>query len=185
MQIRTLRSCSLKKRRLKRELINLYKYCVRRSKEHRARNTWNTEIQEIQFKHKITLIYYQGGQTREQVAQRGCGVTIPGNIENPTQHSPGQTAPADPALNRGVALDELQLSLPAIFPFSLKLIVDSNCNLLRRSVQFLNYFSPKTREMSHKVTWSYIKFTNSPSLALLGQHLTLKIHTIKCFLICS
>lgn len=35
-------------------------------KEHRGRNTGNTEIKEIQ---NIKLIYYEGGQTFEQVVQ--------------------------------------------------------------------------------------------------------------------
>ena len=84
MQMRTLSSFSLKKRRLKGNLINLYKYWTRGSKEHRARNTGNTEIQEIQFKHKIKLICCECGQTLEQFAQRGCGGTIPGDIQNPS-----------------------------------------------------------------------------------------------------
>lgn len=165
MQIRTLSLFSLKKRRLKGNLINLYKHWARGSKEHRTRHT---EIQEVQFKCKVKLIYYEGGQALEQIAQRCCGVALPGDIQNPTQHSPGQTAPADPALSRRVGWDELQRSLPALFPFSPDLIMDSNCNLLRRSVQFLNYFSPKTWEMSHEDVCSYIKLINSPSLTLLG-----------------
>lgn len=74
-------------------------------KEHRGRNTGNTEIKEIQ---NIKLIYYEGGQTFEQVVQWGCRVAIPGDTQNPTQHSPEQSAPADSALSRKVGLDLFQ-----------------------------------------------------------------------------
>ena len=97
MQSRTLSSLSLKKSRLKGNLINLYKYQAGGSKELRARNTGNTDIQEIQSTHKIKLIYYEGGRTLEQVAQRVCGIAIPGDTQTPTQHSPGQVALGDPA----------------------------------------------------------------------------------------
>lgn len=33
-------------------------------------------IQEIPFKHKKRLFYCDGGQTLEEVSQRGCGVSI-------------------------------------------------------------------------------------------------------------
>jgi len=47
-----------------------------------------------------------------QAAQRGCGVSILGGIENLTVHSQDQLAPSDPAL-QGVGLD---ISLDAFQP---------------------------------------------------------------------
>ncbi|KAK4809646.1 hypothetical protein QYF61_002102 [Mycteria americana] len=41
--------------------------------------------------------YCEGGQTLEQVAQAGCGVSILGYIQNPTGRGAEQTALADPA----------------------------------------------------------------------------------------
>lgn len=43
-------------------------------------------------KHKETLFHCEGGQTLHQVAQRGCGVSIPGDIGNQLGWGP---APAD------------------------------------------------------------------------------------------
>jgi len=41
-----------------------------------------------------------GGQTLEQVAQIGYGISICGDIQNLTGHSPVQLALTDPALSR-------------------------------------------------------------------------------------
>lgn len=38
--------------------------------------------------------YYEGGKTLEEFAQRGCGVSVLEDIQNPTGHGPGQLAPA-------------------------------------------------------------------------------------------
>lgn len=43
--------------------------------------------------------------------QRGCGFPIPGDIQNPTGHSPEQPALVDPAFSREFGLDDLQRSL--------------------------------------------------------------------------
>lgn len=39
----------------------------------------------------------EGGQTQQHVAQRGCGVSTLGDIQNPTRQYHGQPAPVDPA----------------------------------------------------------------------------------------
>jgi len=39
----------------------------------------------------------EGGQTLAQVVHRGCAVSLLGDIQNPTGHSSGQRAVADPA----------------------------------------------------------------------------------------
>jgi len=48
------------------------------------------------------------GQTLAQVAWRGCGVLIPGDIQNLTGYGPGQPAVAGPDLSRWDGLDDLQ-----------------------------------------------------------------------------
>lgn len=42
------------------------------------------QIQEITFKHKENPSTFEGSQTLEHVSQRGCGVFIPGDVQNPT-----------------------------------------------------------------------------------------------------
>ena len=54
----------------------------------------------------------EGSQTVEQVAQRGCGLSIFGDTQNLTGHGPGQPAVADPALSRGLALTISPSPLP-------------------------------------------------------------------------
>lgn len=44
-----------------------------------------------------TLFSYEGGQTLEQVACRGSRVSICGDTQNPTRHSPEHPALVDPA----------------------------------------------------------------------------------------
>jgi len=46
----------------------------------------------------------------ERVVQKGCGIVVLGDIQNPTGHDPGQPALADPDLSSGVGLDNLQRS---------------------------------------------------------------------------
>jgi len=43
--------------------------------------------------------------------QGGCGVSILGDIQNPAGHSPEQPAIADPTLNQGIYMDDLQRCL--------------------------------------------------------------------------
>lgn len=42
------------------------------------------------------LSYCEGGQTLDQVAQRWCGVSILGDIQNLDEHGPRQPAIVDP-----------------------------------------------------------------------------------------
>lgn len=44
----------------------------------------------------------------QQAAQIGCGVSVLGDTKNPHGYGPGQPAPADPALRRGMGLEDLQ-----------------------------------------------------------------------------
>jgi len=96
--------------------MNVYEYMMGGNEEEsqtlfsralcRDKGQWaQTETQEIPSEHKITLIYCQGGQTLEWIAQTGCGVSIHGGIQSPTGRDPGQPALADP-VSAGV-LDEV------------------------------------------------------------------------------
>ncbi|KAK4826406.1 LOW QUALITY PROTEIN: hypothetical protein QYF61_008693, partial [Mycteria americana] len=90
------------------DLINVYKYLMGGVKKteagssqwYPAKKQWTQiEIQEIPFKHK-KLFYC----TLEQVAQRGCRVSVLRGIQNLTGHSPVQ-----PALKSNKAVKELTL----------------------------------------------------------------------------
>jgi len=48
----------------------------------------------------------------KQVAQRGCGVSFSGGIQDPPGPGPVQPAVGDPASAGGVGLDDPQRSLP-------------------------------------------------------------------------
>lgn len=52
--------------------------------------------QEIPSKKKKIRFYYKDGHTLEQVAQKGCKVSISGDSQNPTGHNPRQWAVGDP-----------------------------------------------------------------------------------------
>lgn len=41
-----------------------------------------SESESTPFKDKVKLVYCKGGQTLEEVAQRSCGLSILGDIEN-------------------------------------------------------------------------------------------------------
>ena len=59
------------------------------------------EIPEIPLKHENSFCC-DGDCIPEQVAPRGCGVSVLGDIKNPTGHGPGQPALVDPTLSRGL-----------------------------------------------------------------------------------
>lgn len=53
------------------------------------------------------VLYREVDQTLEQVSHGGCGVSILGDIQNPTGHCPRQCAPTDSAWRRRVGLGDL------------------------------------------------------------------------------
>jgi len=55
--------------------------------------------------------FFESHKALEQAAQRGCGVSFSGDIENPPGQGPVQPAVGDPASAGGVGLDDPQRSL--------------------------------------------------------------------------
>lgn len=64
------------------------------------------------------LFYYLSGQTLEQIAERGCEVSILADIQKPTGHGPKQTAVADAVLSSELGHDDLQKPLLTSIHFS-------------------------------------------------------------------
>lgn len=67
------------------------------------------EIWKILLQPKIKTSLLWGRQTLEVVSQRSYGVSICGEIQNPVGHDLGHTAVDDPALSRGVELDDREI----------------------------------------------------------------------------
>lgn len=63
----------------------------------RANGSW-----KFFFKQKKHIFYSEGDQTQKEVAQRGCGISILGGIQNLTGHYPRPLAPADCAWAGGL-----------------------------------------------------------------------------------
>jgi len=61
-----------------------------------------TEAQEVPFEHEDDLLYFEGDRALEQVAQRCCGVSFSGGIDDPPGRCPVQHALGDPALAGGL-----------------------------------------------------------------------------------
>jgi len=61
-----------------------------RGKGHKLKQDVSSECQEM-------LFHCEGDQALVQVAWRGCGVSIFGDIQTPSGHGPGKTALGSPA----------------------------------------------------------------------------------------
>ena len=70
----------------------------------------HSETQEVPSEHQETFLHREGDQVLGQVAQGRCRVSILGDIQKPSGHSPGQLALGD--LSRGAGPDDLQRSFP-------------------------------------------------------------------------
>jgi len=61
-----------------------------------------TEAQEVPSEHEEELHDSEGDGALEQAAQRGCGVSFSGDIQDPPGQVPVQPAVADPASAAGL-----------------------------------------------------------------------------------
>ncbi|KAK4830129.1 hypothetical protein QYF61_008556 [Mycteria americana] len=106
---------SLEERSLGGDTIHAYKYLMERSKEDGVR-LFSVESSDRTRGHKLKhkgfrkkkLYYCEGGQTLELAAQRGCGLSILGNMQDLAGRGFEQPALTDHALGKQVGLDELQ-----------------------------------------------------------------------------
>lgn len=90
---------------------------VKQAPLHGERYQTQTDVQKIPFKCK-------GGQVLEQVAQRGCGVSMLEDIQKLMERDPKQCAPAEFFWSKGIELDHfqkcLQTSALTVVPFIVK-----------------------------------------------------------------
>jgi len=71
-----------------------------------------TEAWEVLSEHEEELLPSEGNGALEQAAQRGCGVSFSGDIQDPAGHCPVQPVLGDPASAGEVGLGDPQRSLP-------------------------------------------------------------------------
>ena len=55
-----------------------------------------TEAEEVLSEHEEELLHPEGDGALEQAAQRGCGVSFSGDIQDPPGQAPEQPAVGDP-----------------------------------------------------------------------------------------
>ena len=61
-----------------------------------------TEAEEVPAEHEQEFLPSEGDGALDRVAQRGCGVSFSGDIQDPSQQGPLQTALGDPVLAEGL-----------------------------------------------------------------------------------
>ena len=76
----------------------LFSGAQRQDKGQRAQ----TEAEEVPAEHEEELLPSEGVRALEQAAQGGCGVSLPGDIQDPPGQGPVQPAVGDPALAGGL-----------------------------------------------------------------------------------
>jgi len=76
----------------------LFSGAQRQDKGQRAQ----TEAEEAPAEHEEELLHSEGDRAPEQVAQRCCGVSFSGDIQDPSRQGPVQPALGDPASAGGL-----------------------------------------------------------------------------------
>ena len=61
-----------------------------------------TEAQEVPSEHEEELLHCEGDRALEQAAHRDYGFLFSGRVQDPSGHSPVQSASGDPALAGGL-----------------------------------------------------------------------------------
>lgn len=118
-RLRELGLFSLKKRRLRADLVNVCKYLRGECREDGAGHVPSNWMRDDghKLKHRKFWLNMAGHffavrvTALEQIAQRGCGVSFSGDTQNQHRCHPAQRALGDPA-QQGFGLDNLQRSLP-------------------------------------------------------------------------
>jgi len=63
-----------------------YELCAQHISEIKCDHKWAQT--EVTYDHQDTFFYCKGDQALEDVARRGGGVSIPGDIQKPSGHGP-------------------------------------------------------------------------------------------------
>jgi len=70
--------------------------------QRQGKGQWaQTEAEEVPFEHEEKLLHSEGNGALDQAAQRGCGVSFSGDIQDPPGQGPVQPAVGDPTLAEG------------------------------------------------------------------------------------
>lgn len=87
------------------------------------------------FKYEKMLSHYEDTHTLEQDIQKGCGVSILEDIQNPTGHIPGQPDLAAPALSRARTRRS-----PKAIPHIRRFYDSLSCLICLKSISFAALF---------------------------------------------
>lgn len=100
------------------------------------------EIKEIHLNIQKNFFIVRVVITRKQIAQRGCGVPILGDIQTPNGHSPEQPAPSCPGSEQwGWTSHPSNSVILHTWPGSFQSLLDRNSSSLSRKLSYFVYRS--------------------------------------------